>query len=68
MSKILHQLGGVGMAKYILRRLLYMIFTLFIVVSITFFLMKLIPGSPFNNWEKLSEVQRNILNDKVWLK
>lgn len=55
------------MAKYILRRVLYMIFTLFIVVSVTFFLMKLIPGSPFNSWEKLSETQRNILNAKYGL-
>jgi len=44
-----------------------MILTLFIVVSITFFLMKLIPGTPFNNWEKLTETQRNILNAKYGL-
>jgi oligopeptide transport system permease protein len=49
------------MAKYLFQRVLYMIFTLFIVVSITFFLMKLIPGTPFNNWEKLSDTQRHIL-------
>ncbi|MGZ4161164.1 MAG: ABC transporter permease, partial [Neobacillus sp.] len=52
------------MAKYLVQRVLYMIFTLFIVVSITFFLMKLIPGTPFNNWEKLSETQRHILQVK----
>ena len=56
------------MAKYILQRIVYMILTLFIVASLTFFLMKLIPGSPFNNCEKLSEIQRNILTDKVWIK
>lgn len=61
-------LGGVGMAKYLLKRILYMIITLFIVVSITFFLMKLMPGSPFNNFEKLSKVQQNILLDKYGLK
>ncbi|WP_042455289.1 oligopeptide ABC transporter permease [Neobacillus dielmonensis] len=55
------------MAKYILQRIIYMIITLFIVASVTFFLMKLIPGSPFNNFEKLSEVQRNILLDKYGL-
>jgi oligopeptide transport system permease protein len=49
------------MAKYLFQRVLYMIVTLFIVVSITFFLMKLIPGTPFNNWEKLSDTQRHIL-------
>ncbi|MGZ4159821.1 MAG: oligopeptide ABC transporter permease [Neobacillus sp.] len=55
------------MAKYLLQRVIYMVFTLFIVVSITFFLMKLIPGSPFNNFEKLSEFQRNILLTKYGL-
>jgi oligopeptide transport system permease protein len=63
----LKTLGGVGMAKYILQRTGYMIITLFIVTSLTFFLMKLIPGSPFNNFEKLSEVQRDILLDKYGL-
>jgi oligopeptide transport system permease protein len=55
------------MTKYLLQRIFYMILTLFIVVSITFFLMKLIPGTPFNNWEKLTETQRNILNAKYGL-
>lgn len=55
------------MAKYLLKRVIYMIFTLFLVASITFFLMKLIPGSPFNSFEKLSDVQRNILFNKYGL-
>jgi oligopeptide transport system permease protein len=55
------------MAKYLLQRILYMFLTLFIVISVTFFLMKLIPGSPFNNFEKLTEVQRNILLTKYGL-
>ncbi|WHY78983.1 ABC transporter permease [Neobacillus sp. WH10] len=55
------------MAKYLLKRVIYMIFTLFLVASITFFLMKLIPGSPFNSYEKLSDVQRNILFNKYGL-
>lgn len=49
------------MVKYLFQRVLYMIITLFIVVYVTFFLMKLIPGTPFNNWEKLSDTQRHIL-------
>ncbi len=56
--RIFRKLGGVSMAKYILQRTGYMIITLLIVTSLTFFLMKLIPGSPFNNFEKLSDVQR----------
>ncbi|MEH7356821.1 oligopeptide ABC transporter permease [Neobacillus drentensis] len=55
------------MAKYLLKRVIYMFFTLFLVASITFFLMKLIPGSPFNTFEKLSDVQRNILFEKYGL-
>ncbi|MEH7500782.1 oligopeptide ABC transporter permease [Neobacillus drentensis] len=55
------------MAKYLLQRVIYMIITLFIVVSVTFFLMKLIPGSPFNNAEKLSEFQLKIMEEKYGL-
>jgi oligopeptide transport system permease protein len=55
------------MAKYVLQRIIYMIITLFIVASVTFFLMKLIPGSPFNNFEKLTGFQRNILLEKYGL-
>jgi oligopeptide transport system permease protein len=56
------------MAKYLLQRFIYMIITLFIVASITFFLMKLIPGSPFNTFQKLSVVQQNLLLEKYGLK
>jgi oligopeptide transport system permease protein len=55
------------MAKYLLKRIVYMIFTLFIVVSITFFLMKLIPGTPFNSAEKLSPEQLHIVQEKYGL-
>ena len=44
------------MLKYVLKRLGYMVLSLFIIISITFFLMKLMPGSPFND-EKLSPEQ-----------
>ncbi len=38
------------MAKYITKRVIYMVITLFIIISATFFLMKMMPGSPpFNN-------------------
>ncbi|HCT0377308.1 TPA: ABC transporter permease, partial [Staphylococcus pseudintermedius] len=52
--------------RYTLKRLLYMVISLFIIVTITFFLMKLMPGSPFND-EKLSEQQKTILNEKYGL-
>ena len=34
------------MGKYILKRVGYMFLTLFVVVTITFFLMRAIPGDP----------------------
>ncbi|HEY0221829.1 ABC transporter permease [Lactovum miscens] len=36
-------------SKYILKRLGWLILTLFIIMTITFFLMQVMPGSPFNN-------------------
>ncbi|MBI5975286.1 ABC transporter permease [Staphylococcus sp. H16/1A] len=54
------------MLRYTLKRLLYMIISLFIIITITFFLMKLMPGSPFND-EKLSEEQKIMLNEKYGL-
>ncbi|MCO4345163.1 ABC transporter permease [Staphylococcus agnetis] len=54
------------MLRYTLKRLLYMVISLFIIISITFFLMKLMPGSPFND-EKLSEEQKTMLNEKYGL-
>ena len=45
-----------------LKRLCYMFVSLFIVIIITFFLMKLMPGSPFNT--KLNAQQKEILNEK----
>ena len=37
------------MVKYILKRIGFLLLTLFLVASITFFLMKMLPGTPFNN-------------------
>ncbi|CAK8054802.1 ABC transporter permease [Eupransor demetentiae] len=37
------------MAKYILKRVLILIFTLWVVVTATFFMMQVMPGTPFNN-------------------
>ncbi|TDM05155.1 oligopeptide ABC transporter permease [Macrococcus lamae] len=54
------------MLKFALRRLGYMVITLFIVATATFFLMKLMPGSPYND-EKLSAEQKVIVNEKYGL-
>lgn len=54
------------MAKFVLQRILYMIITMFLVISITFFLMKIVPGTPFNS-EKLSAAQVEIMKEKYGL-
>ena len=35
------------MAKYVLKRVLMALFTIFLVATLTFFLMKAVPGNPF---------------------
>lgn len=55
------------MAKYVTQRVIYMILTLFLIASFTFFLMKIIPGTPFSNAEKLSETQLAIMVEKYGL-
>lgn len=55
------------MTKYILRRILYLFLTLFIIASITFFLMKLLPGMPFTNQNRLSPEQLKIVKAQYGL-
>lgn len=40
--------------KYFLKRVFFMIITLWLIATITFFLMKLLPGTPYTNQERLS--------------
>lgn len=55
------------MSKYIIQRIIYMLITLLIIVTITFFLMKLLPGTPFSNPEKLTDKQLEVMNAKYGL-
>ncbi|PMC40409.1 peptide ABC transporter permease [Bacillus sp. UMB0899] len=55
------------MAKYLTQRVIYMVITLFLIATFTFFLMKIIPGTPFTNAGKLSETQLTIMKDKYGL-
>jgi oligopeptide transport system permease protein len=55
------------MTKYLLQRIFYMLFTLFIIASATFFLMKLMPGTPLTMEEKLTPQQREIILEKYGL-
>ena len=43
------------MGRYIAKRVLLAILTIFIICAITFFLMHAIPGGPFNREKALSE-------------
>ncbi|WP_057874850.1 oligopeptide ABC transporter permease [Loigolactobacillus rennini] len=61
------------MRKYIIKRILYMVLTLFLIATITFFLMKLLPGTPYQNQAKMSPSQIQMMNKQyglnrpVWL-
>ena len=55
------------MSKYILKRVFYMILTLFIVATATFFLMKAMPGSPYANEAKMTPTQIKIMNEQYGL-
>nr|WGE07380.1 ABC transporter permease [Bacillus subtilis] len=49
------------MLKYIGRRLIYMVITLFVIVTVTFFLMQAAPGGPFSDEKKLPpEIEANL--------
>ncbi|MBO0430395.1 oligopeptide ABC transporter permease [Vagococcus fluvialis] len=54
-------------AKFFLKRVMFMLITLWLITTITFFLMKLLPGSPYANQEKLSPEQIQILNEQAGL-
>jgi len=55
------------MLRYIIRRIVYMLVTMFVIATVTFFLMKLLPGSPLHNQEKLSPDQQKIILEKYGL-
>lgn len=54
------------MKKYTLKRILTSIFTLLAILLVLFILMKMMPGSPFND-EKLNDSQRAVLYAKYGL-
>jgi oligopeptide transport system permease protein len=66
-------MGGCAMLRYILRRFLTAIPTLFLIVTISFFLMHVAPGGPFNMERGIPpEIKANIerifhLNEPVWM-
>lgn len=54
------------MTKYIIKRIFSSIITIFAVVTITFFLMRLMPGGPFDSEKMTPEIKAN-LNEKYGL-
>ena len=54
-------------AAFICKRLVCMALTLFLITSATFFLMNLLPGTPYNNQDRLTEIQLQMLNEKYGL-
>ena len=54
------------MFKYILKRLLMCIVTIWAVVTIVFFLVRLMPGGPFEG-EKITAEMKEVLNEKYGL-
>lgn len=55
------------MTKYILRRLLHLIPTLFIIITIIFFIIRLAPGGPFDTEKKVPEIIKQNLERKYHL-
>ncbi|AZV37031.1 oligopeptide ABC transporter permease [Enterococcus faecium] len=53
--------------KYVLKRIFFMIITLWLIATITFFLMQLLPGTPYTNQERLSPETIEMLNKQVGL-
>ncbi|QAS51624.1 oligopeptide ABC transporter permease [Halobacillus litoralis] len=55
------------MTRYILQRLVYMVITMVVIATATFFLMKFLPGTPLSAADKLSEEQQAVVLEKYGL-
>ncbi|HWO75418.1 MAG TPA: ABC transporter permease [Bacillus sp. (in: firmicutes)] len=55
------------MVRYLFRRFVSVITALFIIVTLTFLLMQLLPGTPYGNTDELTDHQINLLNQKYGL-
>jgi oligopeptide transport system permease protein len=54
------------MLRYVARRLVIMFLTLFVIITVTFFISKMLPGTPFAD-DKLTPQSREILYEKYGL-
>lgn len=55
------------MGKYILKRFGYMLSALFVIVTLTFLLMQLLPGTPYGNVDELTDNQIELLDKRYGL-
>ncbi len=55
------------MFRYILKRVAYALLTLLVLITITFFMMRLLPGDPFTGEKAITEATRAALEQKYGL-
>ena len=55
------------MAKYLLKRIAYILVSLFFIITITFALMKLAPGGPFTSERKTSPAIEAANERSIWI-
>ena len=55
------------MLKYIVKRVAFALLTLFLVATMTFFLMNMVPGGPFSAEKAVSQAAMDALNEKYGL-
>lgn len=53
--------------KYLLRRVLFIVLTLFLIATITFLLLNFLPGTPYTNEERMTDAQILIMNERYGL-
>ena len=53
--------------KYILKRIVYSVITIFLLIAITFTLMHMLPGNPFSGGKAIPEATMEALNAKYGL-
>ena len=55
------------MARYIIKRVAYAVLTLFVLISLTFFMMRMLPGDPFLGDKTVSATTLANMNAKYGL-
>ncbi|MDR1867360.1 MAG: ABC transporter permease [Treponema sp.] len=53
--------------RFFVRRIGYMVITLYVIITITFLLMNILPGTPYQDQSRLTAIQIQMLNEKYGL-